>query len=289
MSDIKAPDPAAPPQTIEHPREGERGTASRANGAPAGRKALSADDLRAIENLVTEDDTPVDNLFSEKQRRLLTHPLYASWAGSAGGRPFLVASDVGVFRSPQEPPLVPDVFLSLDVVPPDDWWERPNRVYAIWQYEKPPDVVIEVVSNNEGGEKGDKLLGYAHFGVPYYVVFDPQRRVQDGLLEIYELFSGVYASHRSLFLPRTGLGLQLWQGSFEGRVDTWLRWIDVNGTLIKTGEEYAGEERRRAVQAETRAKQAEARAEQAEARAERLAAQLQSLGIAPENGNRPSD
>ena len=35
-----------------------------------------------VEHLVTEDDTPVDNVFSEKQQRLLTEPLYSSpgWA-----------------------------------------------------------------------------------------------------------------------------------------------------------------------------------------------------------------
>ena len=31
-----------------------------------------------INELVTEDDTPVDNLLSEKQQRLLTEPLYSS-------------------------------------------------------------------------------------------------------------------------------------------------------------------------------------------------------------------
>ena len=34
-----------------------------------------------IDDLVTEDDTPVDNLPSEKQQRLLTEPLYSSWSG----------------------------------------------------------------------------------------------------------------------------------------------------------------------------------------------------------------
>ena len=34
--------------------------------------------------MVTEDDTPVDNWFSEKQRRLLVDPLYASWQGPGG-------------------------------------------------------------------------------------------------------------------------------------------------------------------------------------------------------------
>ena len=36
---------------------------------------LTPADMRAVEHLVTEDDTPVDNRFSEKQRRLLTSPL----------------------------------------------------------------------------------------------------------------------------------------------------------------------------------------------------------------------
>ena len=30
-------------------------------------------------DVVTEDDTPVDNMFSEKQHRLLTKPLSSSW------------------------------------------------------------------------------------------------------------------------------------------------------------------------------------------------------------------
>ncbi len=31
-----------------------------------------------VSHLITEDDTPVDNLFSEKQQRLLTRPLYVT-------------------------------------------------------------------------------------------------------------------------------------------------------------------------------------------------------------------
>ncbi|KPA19572.1 hypothetical protein MHK_000211, partial [Candidatus Magnetomorum sp. HK-1] len=31
------------------------------------------------DNLITEDDEPVDNLFSERQQKLLTDTLYANW------------------------------------------------------------------------------------------------------------------------------------------------------------------------------------------------------------------
>jgi hypothetical protein len=37
--------------------------------------------MPSVANLVTEDDTPVDNIFSEKQERLFVEPLYSSWPG----------------------------------------------------------------------------------------------------------------------------------------------------------------------------------------------------------------
>lgn len=78
--------------------------------------------------------------------------------------------------------------------------------------------------------------------------------------------------------PEIGLGLTLWDGEFEGRWATWLRWTDREGRLIATGEE----QRRRAEQEATRAQQEAARAEQEKARADRLAAQLRAAGIEPE-------
>ena len=66
-----------------------------------------------VEHIVTEDDEPVDNLYSEKQQRLLTEPLYSSWSPPAGQadtavpRPFLAAANVGLFAAVSRPPLVP--------------------------------------------------------------------------------------------------------------------------------------------------------------------------------------
>jgi len=47
--------------------------------------------------LVTEDDTPVDNIFSERQQRLLTEPLYATAQFPGGERPFIALANVGLF------------------------------------------------------------------------------------------------------------------------------------------------------------------------------------------------
>lgn len=56
---------------------------------------------------------------------------------------------------------------------PEDWREKKNRTYLIWEFGKASDVVIEIVSNRQGNELGSKLRDYARMGVGYYVVFDP--------------------------------------------------------------------------------------------------------------------
>ena len=117
---------ARPARLVNAPPAGP----DRAAGSAATRSvpALDID----IESLVTEDDTPVDNLPSEKQQRLLTEPLYSSWAGPGGGRRFLAAANVGVFPERRNPAIVPDVLLSLDVQVHEHWWDKEHRSYFVW-------------------------------------------------------------------------------------------------------------------------------------------------------------
>jgi Uma2 family endonuclease len=109
-----------------------------------------------VQCLVTEDDTPVDNLPSEKQQRLLTEPLYSSWVGPGADRPFLAAANVGIFYLARNPAIVPDMFLSLDVQVAEEWWRKEHRSYFLWEFGKPPDLVVEIVSNTEGDEDRGK-------------------------------------------------------------------------------------------------------------------------------------
>ena len=257
---------------------------------------LAPEDIPDVEHLITEDDTPVD-MFAEKQQRLLTGALYDSWHGPGNSRPFLAASNVGIFYSIHQPPLVPDMFLSLDVKLPEDLWAKQGRSYFTWTYGKPPDVVIEVVCNTLEGEIDTKMERYAWFGVPYYVIFDPIEQVQKGVLRAYELMpTRTYRERSPHILPGTGLGLQIWQGVFERREAPWLRWQDASGALILVWEEReeqirrirqarerAQQAREQTEQARTRAQQARERAQQERARAKRLAALLRAHGISPES------
>ncbi len=221
-------------------------------------------DLRELtRNLVTEDDVPVDNLFSAKQRRLLVEPLYSSWQPPATEedqvpRVFLADSDVGIFISPYQPPLAPDMFLSLDVAPNPAYLADEHRSYFVWEYGKAPEVAIEIVSNRKGKEMDEKFQRYARMGIGYYVVFDPFRVLREEPLLVHEVIFGGrrYRRRPDFALPELQLSLQLWQGEFEGMTDEWLRWCDANGNLIPTGAE---------------------RANQAEAELEKLRAELQRL------------
>ena len=135
--------------------------------------------------------------------------------------------------------------------------DSPNFV---WEFGKPPDLVVEIVSNQKGNEVGRKRQRYAEMGVEYYVINDPLHQVMDDELRIHRLRGGSYERQASPRFPELRLGLTLWDGEFEAVRHRWLRWVDEHGALIPTGGERADEERRRA---------------------ERLAALLRRSGIDP--------
>ena len=240
-----------------------------------------------IDHLITEDDEPLDNLPSERQARLLADSLYAGgWQGppvdeDGRPRPFLAATNVGLFASTKETAIVPDVFVSLDVTPQAPIWDKKNRSYFFWVFGKAPELVLEIVSNREGGELDDKRRRYARMGIMYYVVYDPARHLGGPTLHAFSLREGRYVSMDPWFAA-LGLGLREQDGEFEGVHARWLRWHTKDGALLPTGGERAEVAETRAEVAETRAEVAEMRAEVAETRAERLRERLRAAGIDPD-------
>ena len=228
---------------------------------------FSDPDLRDV---ITEDDTPVDNLISEKQQRLLTTTLYNSFVTDF---PFLATANVGLFYRDKIPPLVPDVLLSLRVKVPEDWTQKKNRSYFVFAFGKPPEVAIEIVSNKIGNELGSKIKDYAIAGVSYYVVFDPLKELGETILRVYELRNNIYVDNGNFFLSQIGLGLTIWHGIFEGLEYDWLRWCDASGNILLTGNELAQQEKQRAEQAQQQAEQAQQQAEQVQQQAEQLVEQ----------------
>jgi Uma2 family endonuclease len=263
-----------------------------------------------LEQIITEDDTPVDNIPSSKQQRLLVESLYSSLGGSKKTRKFLVDANIGIFYDPDESGIVPDVFLSLDIQVAKDWWQKKNRSYFTHIFGKVPEVVIEIVSNTEGNEDGSKLQKYAQLEIPHYVIFDPQKLLTNDMLRIYKLVNNQYVQQEKWWLASAGLGITFWEGVYEEQEGLWLRWCNRNGNLILTGVERAEKADKRAEKERQRAEKADKRvederqqkelamkkaeserqqkelavkkAEQADKRAEHLAAKLRELGINPE-------
>ncbi|MFO0937541.1 MAG: Uma2 family endonuclease [Gemmataceae bacterium] len=252
--------------------------------------------------LITDDGAPVDNWFVEKQQRLLVEPLYGSWKPS-DGRPFRAYCNVGLFHAYKEPPNVPDAMLVLGVESAgENVLESDNRSYFLWVIGKPPDVVIEVVSDTRGGEDTRKLKHYASIGVIYYVIFDPELVLKKGLLRAFVLNEGEYQPTDPSKLKLVSLGFKLWDGEYENVQARWLRWVDEKGMIIPSAKERgdvaiqladvanqradvavhrAEEESQRADREQVRAEEERARANAAEAKARELEEKLRKLGGTP--------
>ncbi|TWT89520.1 Uma2 family endonuclease [Neorhodopirellula pilleata] len=257
-------------------------------------KPLPSELWPSIDHIVTEDGAPVDNVFSEKQMRLLTESLYASWQTAA---PFVAFANVGLFYDVAFPPIVPDVLLSVGVRLPENLFPKINRSYFVWAYGKSPEVAIEIVSNRQGKEDTDKLALYAKARVPNYYVFDPEHHLSDEILRGFKLGGGHYTpmSNPTSMIEQVQLRLTLWNGRYEDTDGLWLRWVDSNGELLATGFEFAqqqkrlaaeesrraAEESRRAAEESQRAAEESRRAEEAELEKKRLIELLKQHGIDP--------
>ncbi|MEM7125824.1 MAG: Uma2 family endonuclease [Chloroflexota bacterium] len=236
-----------------------------------------------VDHLITEDDTPVDNIFSEKEQRLLAGSIHASFGEHQPDRKIEAFANVGLYHSVNESyPLVPDVMASLDVELPDDIWAKRHRSYMIWEYGKAPEIVIEIVSNKIGGEE-QKIERYGRMGVAYYVIHDPENQLGNGILRMFKLSPSDFEELDEFWVPGLELGLTLWNGEFEGWNATWLRWVDKDGNLLETGMEREAKERQRAEEERQRAEEEHRRAEEAEQDRERMAAKLRELGIDPDS------
>ena len=207
------------------------------------------------DHIVTEDNKPVDSFYDGSQMPLLTSVLYDGWTGPGENRPYVAMANCGLFYSFNEPPIVPDVMLSLDVqiflLP-----KKRQRSYFAWELGKVPDAAIEIVSGTDGDELGRKLEIYERIGVPYYIVWDPRFYLDKTPLHCYVRQGRKYEKNGTWF-PQIGLGVTEWQGEYENDEAIWLRWCDANGIVLLTGGEKSAQEgMRRAREGTRRAREA---------------------------------
>ena len=234
--------------------------------------------LPTADELPCSDDTPVDNELQEIIPSLLKSILQILWAERMD---WFFGIDMGIYTHPEQPPIVPDGFLSLNVERFYDEELRPS--YLLWEEEVPPILALEVVSTTPGGEYTSKLDRYALMGVLYYVIYNPKRR-RKAKLEIHKLVNGKYELQAAnpLWMPEIGLGIGSERANYGALMREWLYWYDDNNDRYPTPAEQIEQMSQRASLESDRAKAESTRADRESQRAERLAAQLRALGIEPE-------
>ncbi|MGF1478596.1 MAG: Uma2 family endonuclease, partial [Cyanophyceae cyanobacterium] len=170
----------------------------------------------------------------------------------------------------------PDVFVALDVA----WRER--KSWVVWEEGKPPDIVIELLSDStrKVDKQEKKQIYQDRVRVAEYYWYDPfnSEDFAGFILQGSEYTPLPFDSDNNLTSPRLDLKLVRWQGVYH-RVDAvWLRWATLAGELLPTDEELAEQERQRAQQAQQQAEQAHQQAEQDHQQAAE-AQQVAELGL----------
>jgi hypothetical protein len=216
---------------------------------------------------VAEDAPAIGSIYAEKQYSLLVDALETSWRSRGETGSYLAVSNVGMFHGVHIPPVVPGFLLSDDIELPLSFRTKDYRYYCFWEFGKPPDAVVEVVSDRHGGEDTYKFRQYARLAISYYAIYDPDNILGKGVLRTFGCHPGGYHLLADNWLPALGLGLRVWHGRFSGAEEDWLRWCDRQGQVLLTSRERLEQERQRA--------------ETLEERLRRLEAQLRAAGIEP--------
>ncbi len=204
--------------------------------------------LPSAEDLPDSDDTPVDNELQDLIPGLLKAVLALIWSERMD---WFFGVDMGIYYEPDQPAIVPDGFLSVGVPRIID---RDLRLsYVLWEEQKVPILMLEVVSQKRRGEYTKKKQFYAQIGVLYYVIYNPLRK-RKPRLEVYQLEEGEYLlqSGEPVWLADLKLGIGKDQGTYQGITREWLYWYDEQGKRYLTPEERILEAQQRTYRLEER-------------------------------------
>jgi Uma2 family endonuclease len=230
------------------------------------------------DELPYSDGVPVESQRHFAQMELLIVSLLpwleARSDGYIGGNMFVYYSLAQVknqdFRGP-------DFFAVLGVP------KGERKSWVCWEEGKTPDLVIELLSESTATvDKGEKKLIYQNrLHVPEYFWYDPFNpndwagfRLQGNIYQAIDL-----NPQQQLISQVLDLALVRWEGTYMGVKTTWLRWAQLDGTLLLTAAE---QECQRADEERQRADEERQRADQAEAQVIQIAQNLLQAGMSVE-------
>jgi Uma2 family endonuclease len=174
----------------------------------------------------------------------------------------------------------PDFFAVLDV-------PKTERLsWVVWEEGKPPDVVIELLSEStaDNDKNAKKLIYQNQMRVSEYFWYDP---FNPDDFAGFDLNSGAYQpialNEKDQMVSKVlDLALVRWEGNYRGVDATWLRWATLDGELFPTSQEMVVIAQQRADEVEQIAEQEKQRAEQAELQLRQVAINLLQNGMSVE-------
>ncbi len=198
--------------------------------------------------LPDSDGKFVKNLQEHPQSILLTDSILPILKQRHPDGQYCIGQDSGIYWRLTEPPEngaeAPDWFYVPNVPPTLDGKMRCS--YVLWKEIVAPLIVLEFVSGN-GEEERDKTPRSSKFWVyeqairvPYYGIYE----VAKASVKVYRLVGDSYEplpTNERGHYPINSLGVELgiWQGEYQNVTLPWLRWWDLQGNLLLTGEERA--------------------------------------------------
>jgi len=263
--------------------------------APSAKLQLSLPDHTQLPD---SDGTFVKNFQEHPQSLLLTDSITPTLQQLHPDGKYAIGQDSGIYWRLIDPPergaTAPDWFYVPNVPPSLEGKFR--RSYVLWKEYVAPLIVLEFVSG-DGSEERDKTSLDGKFWiyeqairVPFYGIYEVDKAEVEVFHLVENLYEPLVPNQRGHFpIPQMGVELGIWQGLYQTMKLPWLRWWDLEGNLLLTGDERAHQERQRAElesqRAELESQRAELesqRAERERQRADRLAEYLRSQGIDPD-------
>lgn len=204
--------------------------------------------LPTAKDLPHSDETPVDNQLQDDIPQLLKSVLQDLWDDR---QDWFFAVDMAFYYNPDEPAIVPDAFLAIDV--PRFKYNNGRLSYVLWEEENiVPILALEVVSQKYNSEYEDKLADYQNLGILYYVIYNPRagkgrKFLKRSPLEVYKRVQGRYELQigNPVWMPEIGLGIGCETIEHGGWNREWVYWYNDQGDRYLTSRELRWQEQRK--------------------------------------------
>ncbi|MEK7830649.1 MAG: Uma2 family endonuclease [Acidobacteriota bacterium] len=218
------------------------------------------------DDLPCEDDEPMETPRHRRQMEVLIQSLELHWADRKN---WYIGGNMFVYFSPNQVKTEdyrgPDFFAVQGVE------DRDRKSYVVWQEEKAPDVIIELLSDKtrEFDKKQKKRIYQDKLRVPEYYWFDPYSYEWAGFRLVGSVYQPIEPDEQGRLICEVfGLALIQREGRFGSFGGTWLRWATLDGELLLTPQELADIAQREAEAAQREAEAAQREAEAAQREAE---------------------